>query len=65
MCRILSFFRTLQVLYVISQIRTREGEYEDSDSVIYEYEPDYECVSLLFLLMTCKYCFGAMYFGID
>ncbi|NWW33098.1 BEND2 protein, partial [Panurus biarmicus] len=25
-------------------MRTRE-EYEDSDSVIYEYEPDYECVS--------------------
>ncbi|OXB80345.1 UNVERIFIED_CONTAM: hypothetical protein H355_012778 [Colinus virginianus] len=24
-------------------MRTREGEYEDSDSVIYEYEPDYEC----------------------
>ncbi|KGL80746.1 BEN domain-containing protein 2, partial [Tinamus guttatus] len=22
-----------------------EGEYEESDSVIYEYEPDYECVS--------------------
>lgn len=47
MCRILSFFRTLQVLYVISQIRTREGEYEDSDSVIYEYEPDYECGSII------------------
>ncbi|NXQ33766.1 BEND2 protein, partial [Alaudala cheleensis] len=26
-------------------MRTREEEYEDSDSVIYEYEPDYECVS--------------------
>lgn len=26
-------------------MRTGEGEYEDSDSVIYEYEPDYECVS--------------------
>lgn len=24
---------------------TREEEYEDSDSVVYEYEPDYECVS--------------------
>ncbi|KAI1241579.1 hypothetical protein IHE44_0005059 [Lamprotornis superbus] len=24
-------------------MRTREEEYEDSDSVIYEYEPDYEC----------------------
>ncbi|PKU44925.1 hypothetical protein llap_4769 [Limosa lapponica baueri] len=24
-------------------MRIREGEYEDSDSVIYEYEPDYEC----------------------
>ncbi|NWX37255.1 BEND2 protein, partial [Notiomystis cincta] len=28
-------------------IRTREEEYEDSDSVIYEYEPDYECVRQL------------------
>ncbi|XP_014106812.1 PREDICTED: BEN domain-containing protein 2 [Pseudopodoces humilis] len=28
-------------------IRTREEEYEDSDSVIYEYEPDYECESIL------------------
>ncbi|KAM9203358.1 sex comb on midleg-like protein 1 [Mergus octosetaceus] len=28
-------------------IRTREGEYEDSDSVIYEYEPDYECGSIV------------------
>ncbi|XP_068539945.1 BEN domain-containing protein 2 isoform X2 [Anas acuta] len=28
-------------------IRTREGEYEDSDSVIYEYEPDYECGSII------------------
>ncbi|NXQ63573.1 BEND2 protein, partial [Anthoscopus minutus] len=27
--------------------RTREEEYEDSDSVIYEYEPDYECESIL------------------
>lgn len=26
-------------------MRTRERAYEDSDSVIYEYEPDYECVS--------------------
>ncbi|XP_064928377.1 BEN domain-containing protein 2 isoform X2 [Columba livia] len=26
-------------------MRTREGEYEDSDSIIYEYEPDYECRS--------------------
>lgn len=26
-------------------MRPREEEYEDSDSVIYEYEPDYECVS--------------------
>ncbi|NXW73676.1 BEND2 protein, partial [Hirundo rustica] len=26
-------------------MRTREEEFEDSDSVIYEYEPDYECVS--------------------
>ncbi|NXB80374.1 BEND2 protein, partial [Donacobius atricapilla] len=26
-------------------MRTREEEYEGSDSVIYEYEPDYECVS--------------------
>ncbi|XP_025976518.1 BEN domain-containing protein 2 isoform X4 [Dromaius novaehollandiae] len=24
-----------------------EGEYEDSDSVIYEYEPDYECGSII------------------
>ncbi|RMC06402.1 hypothetical protein DUI87_15836 [Hirundo rustica rustica] len=24
-------------------MRTREEEFEDSDSVIYEYEPDYEC----------------------
>ncbi|NWS92109.1 BEND2 protein, partial [Toxostoma redivivum] len=28
-------------------MRTREEEYEDSDSVIYEYEPDYECESVL------------------
>ncbi|NWV48080.1 BEND2 protein, partial [Daphoenositta chrysoptera] len=28
-------------------MRTREEEYEDSDSVIYEYEPDYECESIL------------------
>ncbi|NWT56764.1 BEND2 protein, partial [Erythrocercus mccallii] len=28
-------------------VRTREEEYEDSDSVIYEYEPDYECESIL------------------
>ncbi|NXA95257.1 BEND2 protein, partial [Melanocharis versteri] len=26
---------------------TTEQEYEDSDSVIYEYEPDYECESIL------------------
>ncbi|KAM6386561.1 BEN domain-containing protein 2 isoform 1-T1 [Alca torda] len=26
-------------------MRTREGEYEDSEGVIYEYEPDYECVT--------------------
>ncbi|XP_041255624.1 BEN domain-containing protein 2 [Onychostruthus taczanowskii] len=30
-----------------SVVRTREEEYEDSDSVIYEYEPDYECESIL------------------
>ncbi|NXC60578.1 BEND2 protein, partial [Aleadryas rufinucha] len=28
-------------------MRTREEEYEDSDSVIYEYEPGYECESIL------------------
>ncbi|NXM20777.1 BEND2 protein, partial [Ploceus nigricollis] len=28
-------------------MRTREEEYEDSGSVIYEYEPDYECESIL------------------
>ncbi|TRZ26439.1 hypothetical protein HGM15179_000596 [Zosterops borbonicus] len=28
-------------------MRTREEEYEDSDSVIYEYEQDYECESIL------------------
>ncbi|XP_050188514.1 BEN domain-containing protein 2 [Myiozetetes cayanensis] len=28
-------------------MRTREEEYEDSDSVIYEYEPDYECESIV------------------
>ncbi|NXU00324.1 BEND2 protein, partial [Buphagus erythrorhynchus] len=28
-------------------MRTREEEYEDSDSVIYEYEPDYESESVL------------------
>ncbi|NXR56388.1 BEND2 protein, partial [Hippolais icterina] len=28
-------------------MRPREEEYEDSDSVIYEYEPDYECESIL------------------
>ncbi|NXD35607.1 BEND2 protein, partial [Copsychus sechellarum] len=26
-------------------MRTGEEEYEDSESVVYEYEPDYECVS--------------------
>ncbi|NXN90807.1 BEND2 protein, partial [Bombycilla garrulus] len=28
-------------------MRTTEEEYEDSSSVIYEYEPDYECESIL------------------
>ncbi|NXG17831.1 BEND2 protein, partial [Grallaria varia] len=28
-------------------MRTREEEYEDSDNVIYEYEPDYECESIV------------------
>ncbi|XP_059695815.1 BEN domain-containing protein 2 [Haemorhous mexicanus] len=28
-------------------MRTTEEEYDDSDSVIYEYEPDYECESIL------------------
>ncbi|NXY16696.1 BEND2 protein, partial [Atrichornis clamosus] len=28
-------------------MRTRGEEYEDSDSVIYEYEPDYECESIV------------------
>ncbi|KAM6095815.1 BEN domain-containing protein 2 [Chlamydotis macqueenii] len=28
-------------------MRASEGEYEDSDSVIYEYEPDYECGSIV------------------
>ncbi|XP_068035060.1 BEN domain-containing protein 2 [Anomalospiza imberbis] len=28
-------------------MRTGEEEYEDSDSVIYEFEPDYECESIL------------------
>ncbi|XP_075285129.1 BEN domain-containing protein 2 [Opisthocomus hoazin] len=28
-------------------MRSREEEYEDSDSVIYEYEPDYECGSIV------------------
>ncbi|XP_068251672.1 BEN domain-containing protein 2 isoform X2 [Nyctibius grandis] len=28
-------------------MRTVEGEYEDSGSVIYEYEPDYECASIV------------------
>ncbi|XP_042749800.1 BEN domain-containing protein 2 [Lagopus leucura] len=28
-------------------IRTSEGEYENSESVIYEYEPDYECGSVV------------------
>ncbi|NXA75902.1 BEND2 protein, partial [Thryothorus ludovicianus] len=28
-------------------MRTREEEYGDSDSVVYEYEPDYECESIL------------------
>ncbi|NXH82893.1 BEND2 protein, partial [Edolisoma coerulescens] len=28
-------------------MRTGEEEYEDGDSVIYEYEPDYECESIL------------------
>ncbi|XP_049690100.1 BEN domain-containing protein 2 isoform X3 [Accipiter gentilis] len=28
-------------------MRTRERAYEDSDSVIYEYEPDYECGSIV------------------
>ncbi|KAM4788215.1 BEN domain-containing protein 2 isoform 2-T2 [Cyanocitta cristata] len=30
-----------------NMMRTREEEYEDSDSIIYEYEPDYECESIL------------------
>ncbi|NXC50850.1 BEND2 protein, partial [Penelope pileata] len=28
-------------------MRTGEGEYEDGDSVIYDYEPDYECGSVV------------------
>ncbi|XP_069730521.1 BEN domain-containing protein 2 isoform X1 [Phaenicophaeus curvirostris] len=28
-------------------MRAGEGEYEDSDSVVYEYEPDYECGSIV------------------
>ncbi|KFV71154.1 BEN domain-containing protein 2, partial [Dryobates pubescens] len=28
-------------------MRSREGEYEDSDNVLYEYEPDYECGSMV------------------
>ncbi|NWV73849.1 BEND2 protein, partial [Dasyornis broadbenti] len=28
-------------------MRSREEEYEDSDSIIYEYEPDYDCESIL------------------
>ncbi|XP_062430323.1 BEN domain-containing protein 2 [Rhea pennata] len=28
-------------------MRMGEGEYEDSDSVVYEYEPDYECGSIV------------------
>ncbi|KFP34093.1 BEN domain-containing protein 2, partial [Colius striatus] len=28
-------------------MRTREGDYEDSDSVVYEYEPDYEYGSVV------------------
>ncbi|KAM6386570.1 BEN domain-containing protein 2 isoform 4-T10 [Alca torda] len=32
-------------------MRTREGEYEDSEGVIYEYEPDYECETLLCSIM--------------
>ncbi|NXX94993.1 BEND2 protein, partial [Centropus bengalensis] len=28
-------------------MRSGEGEYEDSDSVVYEYEPDYECGSIV------------------
>ncbi|XP_017583953.1 PREDICTED: BEN domain-containing protein 2 isoform X2 [Corvus brachyrhynchos] len=31
----------------LPMMRTREEEYEDSDSIIYEYEPDYECESIL------------------
>uniref|UniRef100_A0A6G1RNF2 BEN domain containing 2 n=1 Tax=Hypotaenidia okinawae TaxID=2861861 RepID=A0A6G1RNF2_9GRUI len=30
-----------------SVMRTRGGEYEDSDGVIYEYEPDYDCESIV------------------
>ncbi|KYO30224.1 BEN domain-containing protein 2 isoform A [Alligator mississippiensis] len=30
-----------------STIRAREAEYEDGGSVIYEYEPDYECGSIV------------------
>ncbi|XP_068000816.1 BEN domain-containing protein 2 isoform X2 [Melanerpes formicivorus] len=28
-------------------MRSREGEYEDSDNILYEYEPDYECGSIV------------------
>ncbi|NWV00433.1 SCML1 protein, partial [Upupa epops] len=30
-----------------SVILTKDGDYEDNDSVIYEYEPDYECGSIV------------------
>ncbi|KAM8821124.1 BEN domain-containing protein 2 [Eudromia elegans] len=32
---------------VRQNVMRTEGEYEDSDSVIYEYEPDYECGSII------------------
>lgn len=46
-------------------MRTTEEEYEDSDSVIYEYEPDYECVSeFSFVWPTLKSCFEDACFGV-
>ncbi|NXH19141.1 BEND2 protein, partial [Bucco capensis] len=44
-------------------MRTREGEYEDSESVIYEYEPDYECSVFIVLMEKGSIVSEASYTG--
>ncbi|NXO04633.1 BEND2 protein, partial [Rhinopomastus cyanomelas] len=38
-------------------IRTKDGDYEDNESVIYEYEPDYECGSVVSETSYAEACY--------